>query len=168
MGAHSGASIHRGDQERGHGFPELSSASSGLRMDPYSGCGERIASDVASHHRPFCHGPQLPVPGLFLAPKLSHGNGHLRVSPGVGRASGVCISTLCPYSPDIKQAPDLQRDSSDSHHPILASGGVVPGAPEFIGGSSGALSIMSQSAQTAPLSSPAPKLPRASPYVWQL
>ena len=163
VGAHSAASIHHGDQERSRRFPELSSASSGLQMDPCSGCGERIARDVAGHHRPFRHGPQLLAPSLLLAPELSHGSGHGRVFPGVGRASGVCVSTFHPYSPGIKQTLDLQGDSSDPHRPILASEGVVPGAPESLSGSSGAPSFTSRSVQTASLSLPAPEPPCALP-----
>ena len=93
---------------------------------------------MTSHSRPFCHGPQLPAPGLLFTPEQPHGSGHRHFSAGMGRASGVCISAFRPHSPSLEQASNMLGDSSDPHCPVLAAKGVVSGAPESLSGSSGA------------------------------
>ena len=81
----------------------------------------------------------------------------------MGWASGICVPAFCPHLPSLEQASDVQGDSSNPQCPILATKGVVSGAPESFSGTSGAPSFASRSAQTAPLSSPALEPSRAVP-----
>ena len=93
----------------------------------------------------------------------SQSNFHLWTTPWQrGRASGLCLSSVHPYSPGAQQVSCLHGDSSDPHRPVLASEGLVPGASESLGGSSGSPSFASRFSQTAPFSFLASEPPLAS------
>ena len=66
VGNFSDATVYHGGEECCRPFHESSPAGSGLRVDPCSGCGGRVAGKVASDGRPLCHCPQLPAPSAFF------------------------------------------------------------------------------------------------------
>ena len=159
----SGSSVYRRVPECSGRLPEPSSAGPWFRVDLGSGGRGRVGRAVASNRRPFRHSPQLPTPGLLLAPQRPHGSRHGHVSPGVGWPTGICVSPFRSHSPGHQQAEVVQGDLSNANCSNLASKGMVSGALESCGGSSVAPSFMSRLTQTAPLSSPAPEPPRAEP-----
>ena len=156
------ATVYHGGKERRRRFLESSPAGSGLRVDPCSGCGGQVAGEVASDGRSLCHCPQLQAPSLFFSCERPHGSWDRCVPSGVGRSAGLCLSSIRPYSSGSQQAPLLQKDSADSHSPVLATKGMVPRASESLDGSSSSPSLAMRSSQTAPFPSSASEPPCAS------
>ena len=147
----SGSPIYLGVPECGGRLLEPSSTGPQFRVDPGSGVGRRVGSEVAGDCRSLRHSTQLLTPSLFLSPLRSHGSGHRCLFSGVGWPPGVRLSTFCADSLSLEQAGLVQGYISHPHPSILASEGVVSRAPEFHGGSSGAPDYTSRLTQTAPL-----------------
>ena len=123
---------------------------------------------MAGDCRPIRPSPQLPTPGLFLTPQRSHCSGHRRVSPGVGWPSGVHVSTFWAHLPGHQQTEVIQGDLSDAHRSILATEGIISGAPESCGGSSVAPSFTLRLIQIAHFHHLHQNLPVLSLHVWRL
>ena len=124
---------------------------------------QEVGSEVAVDSRSFRHSPQLPFPGVFLSPIRSYGSGHRCFSSGLGRVTGVRFPAFCADPSGPEQADAFKGDISHSCGSLLASEGVVSGAPEPGFGCSCHPAHASQFTQTASLPPSAPEPPRAEP-----
>ena len=107
-GHFSGAPVHHGGEEC-RGFPE-STSDSGIRVDPGSGGGRRVTSEVACYGRPLHHFSELPSTSVPLPSERPHGGGDRCVPAELGRSSGFRLPTVCPHLSSIEQAPLVQWD----------------------------------------------------------
>ena len=99
---------------------------------------------------------------LFLSLPGSIGGGHRRVTPVLGRASGLRLPSVVHSSQGAGQAPCISGSGADADSPLLASTPLVCGPPSSVAGSSGGSAPPPRPPAPASVSMPLPGSPKAS------
>ena len=153
--------VHSGPVVCASGFPEPQEPGHRLRVDPVFRGFLSASSPVASHHQSLHHSPQPPSSGVLFTDGGPTVSGHGRHAPGLGRPSGLCLSSLQPLV-STSEGPAVSRAAAHPDGSVLASAPVVPRLSGASGGESLLPATKEGSAQTATLPSLPPEPPCAS------
>ena len=102
----------------------------------------------------------IKIPFLSL-PRHSVG-GHRRLSPVLGRSSGVCLSSFCHHSQSSCQTPGISGDGAHASGSALGSAPLVSGPPPAVAGPSGGPPRPSRPPASASVSALLPGSPQAT------
>ena len=130
----SGSIIYPGLPQRLGGHSLLYSSAPEYRVVPQHGGLSVFASSVAGPGRFVCHLGESPLFDLFFSDPRPSVSGHGRLSPVLGRSSGVCVSSVVHHSPGPSQAPGVSEDGAHTGGSILASEALVSGPPPAVAG----------------------------------
>ena len=139
----------------------MSSSAPEFRVVPQLGLSV-FASSVAGPDRFVCHLGESPLFHLFFSNPRPSVSGHGRLSPVLGRSSGVCVSSVVHHSPSPSQAPDVSGDGAHSGGSVLAAEALVSGPPPAVAGTSSRPSRPSRPPVPASVSSALPGSPQAT------
>ena len=109
-----------------------------------------------------CHLSESPLFELFLSLPRPSVSGHGRLSPILGRSSGVCFSSVFHHSPSSSQTPGVLGDGAHASGSALASAAWVSGPPPAVTGPSCGPPRLSRPPAPASVSSPLPGSPQAT------
>ena len=132
----SGSAIHPGLQQRPSGRSVSSSPAFTFRVVPQQDCLSVFVSSVAIPNRFVCHLRKSPLFDVFLSLLRPSVSGHGRLPPVLGRASGVCFSSICHHSQSSCQTPGVSGDGAHASGSALASAALVSGPPPAVAGPS--------------------------------
>ena len=130
----SGSAVHPGLPQRPSGLSVSSSSAPAYRVVSQHDCFSIFESSVASSGGFVCHLSKSPLFDLFFSVPRPSVSGHGRLSPILGRSSGVCISSVFHHSPGSSQAPGVSGDGAHTSGSILASAALVSGPPPAVSG----------------------------------
>ena len=158
----SGSIIYPGLPQRLGGHSLLSSSAPEYRVVPQHGGLSVFASSVASPGRFVCHLGESPLFDLFFSDPGPSVSGHGRLSPVLGRSSGICVSSVVHHSPGLSQAPGVSGDGAHAGGSVLASEALVSGPPPAVAGPPSGPSRPSRPLVPASVSSALPGSPQAT------
>ena len=158
----SGSAVYSGLPQRLGGCSLTSSSAPKFRVVPQLGGLSVFALSVAGPDRFVCLlGESLLFNQFFSDPGPSV-SGHGRLSPVLGRSSGVCVSSVVYHSPSLSQALDVSGDGAHSSGSVLAAEALVSGPPLAIAGASSSPSQPSRPTVPGSVSSVLPGSPQAT------
>ena len=128
----SGSIIYPGLPQRLGGHSLLSSSAPEYRVVPQHGGLSVFVSSVAGPGRFVCHLGESPLFDLFFSDPGPSVSGHGRLSPVLGRSSGVCVSSVVHHSPGPSQVPGVSGDLAHAGGSVLASEALVSGPPPAV------------------------------------
>ena len=158
----SGSTASSGLPQRLGGRSLTSSSAPEFRVVPQLGGLSVFASSVAGPDRFVCHLGESPLFHLFFSDPRPSVSGYGRLSPVLGRSSGVCVSSVVHHSPSPSQAPDVSGDGAHSGGSVLAAEALVSGPPPAVAGTSSRPSRPSRTPVPASVSSALPGSPQAT------
>ena len=157
--------VHSGVPERSGGLSlSLSpSPAPSYRVVSSPGGFSVYQSHVAGPIRLICNINKSPMLSLFLSIPGSVGGGHRRLSPTLGRASGLSVSSVVCNSSGSCEAQDVSGDGTHPDSSLLASASLVSRPPSPVAGPSGCSASPSRPPAPASVSRSLPGSPQASP-----
>ena len=155
--------VHSGVPERSGGLSLSPSPAPLYRVVSAPGGFSVYQSPVAGPIRLICNIRKSPMFSLFLSLSGSVGCGHRRLPPTLGRASGLCKSSVVCHSTGACEAPGISEDGVHPDSSLLASASLVSRPPSPIAGPSGCSASPSRPPAPASVSQPLPGSPQAAP-----
>ena len=132
----SGSAIHPGLQQRPRGRSVSPSPTSAFRVVPQHDSLSVFESSVACTNRFVCHLSKLPLFDIFLSLPRPSVSRHRRLSPVLGRSSGVCFSSICHHSQSSCQTPGISGDGAHASGSALVPTALVSRPPPAVAGPS--------------------------------
>ena len=158
----SGSAVHPGLQQRTSRRSVSSSSASAFRVVPQHDDLSVFESSLASTNRFVCHLSESPLFELFLSLPRPSVSGHGRLSPILGRSSGVCFSSVFHHSQGSSQTPGVSGNGAHTSGSALASAALVSVPPPAVAGPSCGSPRPSRPPAPASVSSPLPGSPQAT------
>ena len=158
----SGSAVYSRTSQRPGGHSVSPSPAASYRVVPQHGRVSIFASSVAGSDRLVCHLRESPMFDLFLSLPGPSSGGPGRVSPVLGRSSGLRLSSMVHHSSHSCETPGVSGDGAHPSGSVLAQAALVSGPPPAVAGTSSGSSGAARPPAPATILTSLPGSPQAS------